>query len=116
MHVNLQSPFFFSSRSRHTSFSRDWSSDVCSSDLCSVWKRLRGKGDQTIIDVPRHIDRSAVIADAGRIDRVRSHFRQDPDDVLSSSEERRVGKECRKCASTTTTNKHYMQGASAKRR
>src|SRR5690606_39667086 len=27
------SPFFFSSRRRHTSFSRDWSSDVCSSDL-----------------------------------------------------------------------------------
>src|SRR5690606_40425327 len=26
--------FFFSSRRRHTSFSRDWSSDVCSSDLC----------------------------------------------------------------------------------
>src|SRR5690606_39372309 len=26
-------PFFFSSRRRHTSFSRDWSSDVCSSDL-----------------------------------------------------------------------------------
>src|SRR5690606_10851119 len=25
--------FFFSSRRRHTSFSRDWSSDVCSSDL-----------------------------------------------------------------------------------
>src|SRR5690606_40508308 len=25
--------FFFSSRSRHTTFSRDWSSDVCSSDL-----------------------------------------------------------------------------------
>src|SRR5690606_20101859 len=24
--------FFFSSRRRHTSFSRDWSSDVCSSD------------------------------------------------------------------------------------
>src|SRR5690606_39690793 len=27
--------FFFSSRRRHTSFSRDWSSDVCSSDLVS---------------------------------------------------------------------------------
>src|SRR5690606_39442053 len=27
------SVFFFSSRRRHTSFSRDWSSDVCSSDL-----------------------------------------------------------------------------------
>src|SRR5690606_12821452 len=28
--------FFFSSRRRHTRFSRDWSSDVCSSDLDSV--------------------------------------------------------------------------------
>src|SRR5690606_39595680 len=28
--------FFFSSRRRHTRFSRDWSSDVCSSDLFSV--------------------------------------------------------------------------------
>src|SRR5690606_40998478 len=31
--------FFFSSRRRHTSFSRDWSSDVCSSDL--VLERIR---------------------------------------------------------------------------
>src|SRR6266511_4559478 len=28
--------FFFSSRRRHTRFSRDWSSDVCSSDLFSL--------------------------------------------------------------------------------
>src|SRR5690606_32191147 len=28
--------FFFSSRRRHTRFSRDWSSDVCSSDLLSA--------------------------------------------------------------------------------
>src|SRR5690606_12785080 len=28
--------FFFSSRRRHTRFSRDWSSDVCSSDLGST--------------------------------------------------------------------------------
>src|SRR5271165_7328121 len=28
--------FFFSSRRRHTRFSRDWSSDVCSSDLDKV--------------------------------------------------------------------------------
>src|SRR5690606_17246290 len=27
---------FFSSRRRHTRFSRDWSSDVCSSDLCML--------------------------------------------------------------------------------
>src|SRR5690606_39533231 len=29
--------FFFSSRRRHTSFSRDWSSDVCSSDLSTYF-------------------------------------------------------------------------------
>src|SRR5690606_39561607 len=28
--------FFFSSRRRHTRFSRDWSSDVCSSDLAKT--------------------------------------------------------------------------------
>src|SRR5690606_18710230 len=28
--------FLFSSRRRHTSFSRDWSSDVCSSDLTAL--------------------------------------------------------------------------------
>src|SRR5436309_7658353 len=33
--------FFFSSRRRHTRFSRDWSSDVCSSDLsAAVWIRV----------------------------------------------------------------------------
>src|SRR5690606_15981333 len=31
--------FFFSSRRRHTRFSRDWSSDVCSSDLNTVGSR-----------------------------------------------------------------------------
>src|SRR5690606_40050537 len=30
--------FFFSSRRRHTIFSRDWSSDVCSSDLVPIRK------------------------------------------------------------------------------
>src|SRR5690606_16685989 len=32
--------FFFSSRRRHTRFSRDWSSDVCSSDLESTGPSL----------------------------------------------------------------------------
>src|SRR6266511_1213550 len=36
--------FFFSSRRRHTRFSRDWSSDVCSSDL---W-RLRLKDEKLL--------------------------------------------------------------------
>src|SRR5690606_26213401 len=33
--------FFFSSRRRHTRFSRDWSSDVCSSDLRSIIQEIR---------------------------------------------------------------------------
>src|SRR5206468_7557494 len=33
-------PFFFSSRRRHTRSDRDWSSDVCSSDLACVPPRL----------------------------------------------------------------------------
>src|SRR5690606_10090411 len=32
--------FFFSSRRRHTRFSRDWSSDVCSSDLQDVFQDI----------------------------------------------------------------------------
>src|SRR5690606_40001798 len=37
--------FFFSSRRRHTRFSRDWSSDVCSSDLHGAGDaRRRGAG------------------------------------------------------------------------
>src|SRR6266542_3941891 len=31
--------FFFSSRRRHTRCYRDWSSDVCSSDLAVAWMR-----------------------------------------------------------------------------
>ena len=48
--------FFFSSRRRHTRYWRDWSSDVCSSDLtgdrrvvvCS-WKKWI-KSDEKLID------------------------------------------------------------------
>src|SRR5690625_6976674 len=41
--------FFFSSRRRHTRWPRDWSSDVCSSDLgdlaeCTPARRARGGG------------------------------------------------------------------------
>src|SRR5690606_39772109 len=36
--------FFFSSRRRHTRFSRDWSSDVCSSDLELGFQVLVGGG------------------------------------------------------------------------
>src|SRR6202043_3324009 len=62
----------FSSRRRHTSFSRDWSSDVCSSDLERGNRHPAGEGTAA----PR---RGEVVGPAqpGR------------------SEERRVGKECR---------------------
>src|SRR5690606_39739531 len=36
--------FFFSSRRRHTRFSRDWSSDVCSSDLVAQERYTRSGG------------------------------------------------------------------------
>src|SRR6266852_3971957 len=37
--------FFFSSRRRHTRCYRDWSSDVCSSDLVSISRRAYRSGE-----------------------------------------------------------------------
>src|SRR5438105_6680496 len=76
--------FFFSSRRRHTRSTRDWSSDVCSSDPNNT---TTGTGWALAVVVllpsappsllPQHATvRSALIAQA-------------------RSEERRVGKECR---------------------
>src|SRR5690606_8956728 len=48
--ITAQQQFFFSSRRRHTRFSRDWSSDVCSSDL---FRRRTDKGlEFATFDVP----------------------------------------------------------------
>src|SRR5690606_40005072 len=42
----LNSLFLFSSRRRHTRFSRDWSSDVCSSDLkLCAYRNVLGDAD-----------------------------------------------------------------------
>src|SRR5215510_6791799 len=68
--------FFFSSRRRHTSWPRDWSSDVCSSDLADRLLRLAGEAD----------DEGAVHLDPQRVT---------VGGELARSEERRVGKECR---------------------
>src|SRR5690606_39631922 len=83
--------FFFSSRRRHTRFSRDWSSDVCSSDLLD-WIEL---GAQPAI---RAAWLTGVLAAA-----VAAYFSAlflfgfRPKDFTRRrrSEERRVGKECR---------------------
>src|SRR2546429_775539 len=51
-HVEFVSFFFFSSRRRHTRCSRDWSSDVCSSDLVHSFV-LGGHGDD-MVPLPRY--------------------------------------------------------------
>src|SRR5690606_19862760 len=42
----------FSSRRRHTSFSRDWSSDVCSSDLWFLQHIAIGSSSQDVVARP----------------------------------------------------------------
>src|SRR5690606_14212339 len=51
--VELVSRLFFSSRRRHTTFSRDWSSDVCSSDLLSGEVHRARLADDHHLDLPR---------------------------------------------------------------
>src|SRR5690606_30381478 len=46
---------FFSSRRRHTSFSRDWSSDVCSSDLGGLPRRYDGAGGVAVASPPKEV-------------------------------------------------------------
>src|SRR5690348_3934755 len=41
--------FFFSSRRRHTSWTGDWSSDVCSSDLKTPWNRSTRPSNSTCL-------------------------------------------------------------------
>src|ERR1035438_3726313 len=62
-----------SSRRRHTRCLSDWSSDVCSSDLCTIG---------TILSIKKP---PGLYPNNGRI----------PQKILTRSEERRVGKECR---------------------
>src|SRR5690606_40836987 len=94
--------FFFSSRRRHTRFSRDWSSDVCSSDL--------SREDALILEEEKL---GAVGGYHDRFDKskIREIFARHSIDIDDSetlgalrqiqkyhderSEERRVGKECR---------------------
>src|SRR5439155_18135372 len=67
--------FFFSSRRRHTRWPRDWSSDVCSSDLYPA--------------------KLPSIAGYFAGDGQRGRALRQPEFGRWRSEERRVGKECR---------------------
>src|SRR2546430_6386421 len=60
--------FFFSSRRRHTRFDCDWSSDVCSSDLCAgiltshpQGRELDGVEDLRIAGAPAEISGEGVL-------------------------------------------------------
>src|SRR3712207_8101288 len=86
--------FFFSSRRRHTRYWRDWSSDVCSSDLSGeVLVRLPLTAQRMLAFLavhPRPLMRDYV-AEVLWPDNPRRRAGGN----LRRSEERRVGKECR---------------------
>src|SRR5690606_40346279 len=95
----------FSSRRRHTRFSRDWSSDVCSSDLgCNTGAANRPHRLTSYLEalhreirlvaeqLPSDVRVKRIAFGGGSPNALR------PDDFLrlmERSEERRVGKECR---------------------
>src|SRR5207253_6084114 len=99
--------FFFSSRRRHTRWPRDWSSDVCSSDLEPVEER-RFAGIR-VSDQRHHWIWHTFAALAMQPARSLHLFEValDPRDPLFDhrSEERRVGKECRSRLSPSHSKK-----------
>src|SRR3712207_7688103 len=81
--------FFFSSRRRHTRYWRDWSSDVCSSDL------IRGA---VLLRAVLRSDRAVDLGQPGRqrpADAAHDRAVAGGPAAAGRSEERRVGKECR---------------------
>src|SRR2546421_9254498 len=86
--------FFFSSRRRHTRSDRDWSSDVCSSDL-NGRSTFEGVSDcfEALLLRPRRVE---IL---GRQPALECLFHLRPltveNRIPRRSEERRVGKECR---------------------
>src|SRR6266508_5199249 len=75
--------FFFSSRRRHTRWPRDWSSDVCSSDLGQPPKQPGAVEGWILRDVQRgtaliegrmgliEVDQGDVVPGLGRIEAIR---------------------------------------------
>src|SRR5690606_39835541 len=93
--------FFFSSRRRHTRFSRDWSSDVCSSDLEVA---QNGYNEALLLDVDGYVAEGSgeniFIVKKGKIytpdltSCLEGITRASVMELANRSEERRVGKEC----------------------
>src|SRR5439155_8686649 len=90
--------FFFSSRRRHTRWPRDWSSDVCSSDLWFSDKEAESL-NQAVQEFRK------VLANYSRADKASTalykealaliELKQPQQAAARRSEERRVGKEWR---------------------
>src|SRR5207249_9668040 len=95
--------FFFSSRRRHTRSKRDWSSDVCSSDLQSVQEVKVREDDMSglVTDVLASGGQALVFVNTRRsTEALAKSLSKDVRETLGEkeldrSEERRVGKECR---------------------
>src|SRR5207245_5413511 len=87
--------FFFSSRRRHTRCYRDWSSDVCSSDLfvLVMGEIFSGAQKQLFVDrknLAHDQDEDHLVDLVSRAKKISRGSQSN----LSRSEERRVGKEC----------------------
>src|SRR5439155_15879984 len=93
--------FFFSSRRRHTRWPRDWSSDVCSSDLFEL-EVVETEVAQHRDDELEHLG-SLLLELLGGDEEVRVVLSE-----AARSEERRVGKECRCTRSTYHRKKKAM--------
>src|SRR2546429_1387105 len=88
--------FFFSSRRRHTRCSRDWSSDVCSSDLLAGMYGIGvdpndGSIWGSVLAVPGGVSR-IIPGDNPPATTLAEYYEVPYND---RSEERRVGEECR---------------------
>src|SRR2546428_3823809 len=92
---------FFSSRRRHTISDRDWSSDVCSSDLEIVRlhafrRHVLGRKHQNVGQFPALRVHDEILDGPQDLTVVRHHgLSPKLGGKLLRSEERRVGKECR---------------------
>src|SRR4051794_41706945 len=82
--------FFFSSRRRHTRWTGDWSSDVCSSDLGAL-----AVGQPALVELQEDPLGPPVVARLVGGELAAPVDRDSPGPQLARSEERRVGKECR---------------------
>src|SRR3712207_7880284 len=87
--------FLFSSRRRHTRYWRDWSSDVCSSDLAADAATPEDADDVVLLGP---LDGHERLTDELLVHLVREVLLDGA--AVERSEERRVGKECRSRWST----------------